>query len=460
MIQPKRQSAAIMALLVFFFSVFPAKRSEALIPLVGLTVAAIGPGGTLVTADILAAGVSSLIGGSIIALAITPSTADAPMRVPLASDQATIDQAMPPPVAQASTTPNVRYSQGATCSGHWGEGSNAAAACVAGSCSEAVSWYGEPAVSVFSLSYSGSVCSAVIVTTRNSDGYELNRQIQPNRTISANTSCPTGYTASGPVCNLTAVPRAAVPDQKYDVPKPVSAAAGYVAPSTSQEIDSIPKYASFSGGKVYATGKDALGRPTQIEYALNADGSKTYITHYTQMEDATQTTVKTQSVTVDRATGQVTGASTATALGSIASPTAINTAGTVTTGAAVTSGAGSSSSPIVFPTDYARAGEAASAANTVKTSVDQLKDKVTNSETVDDPTVPDWADNWGSTFNPLKAWSMPGHASSCPTGGFEWNGVSYTMNSHCQLILDHWSGLQTAAVVVWTISAIWILLGA
>lgn len=435
MYQPKRQSAAMMALLVFVFSVFPSKRSEAVVPLVGLAVAALGPSGTVVSADLLVSGVTALIGGSIMALAVTPSTADAPMRVPLVSDQPTIDAAMPPPVVPATvaSSPTVMY---------YGPGGaysypSAAASCAAG--------YGPQGATCQDCNASG--CSVYL------DGNYQTFYSPPWIEVSG---CPTGYSASGGACGVTA-PRAVAADSKYDVPAPVGAG-GFAAPSVAQEADSMPAYASFAGGKVYAQGKNSSGQPVVIEYAKNADGTKTYITHYTQTETSGQTEVKTQSVVVDAATGAVTSAGAQTAVGSIAPATGAGTVPAVTTGAAVTTG--TSSSPIVFPSDYARAGEAASAANTVKTSVDQLKDKFTNSETVDDPTVPDWADHWGATFNPLKAWTMPGHASQCPVAGFGWNGVTYTIDSHCQLITDHWSALQTASVVVWVISALWILLGA
>lgn len=475
--QPKRQSAAVMALMVFFFSVVPAKRAEAVVPLVGLAVAAIGQGGAIVTADLLASGVTALIGGSIMALAITPSTADAPVRVPLLSDQATIDSVMPPPAAAATAAPIQK------------EG----VSCRVGSFTKVGATYDEACSTAFSANNAyaneqagGGTCPRVGYSTCETYGGYSAGQITVNWTMycmstscangvqygevfssgsSASSvyttasgvinTCGAGYVMSGDSCVL-ANARVAQPDNKVDIPVSTGSG-GFSAPSASQEADSMPSYASVSGGKVYAQGKNSSGQPVMIEYAKNADGSKTYITHYTQSEDATQTTVKTQSVTVDTATGAVTGAVTGTAVGSISPGTAAGEIPTVSTGTAVTSG--TQVNALVFPTDYARSGEAAQAANTVKTSVDQLKDKMTNSEMVNDPTVPDWADNWGNTFNPLKAWSMPGHTSACPVSGFEWNGVTYTMSSHCQLILDHWSGLQTASVVVWTITALFILLG-
>lgn len=448
MYQPKRQSAAMLALVFFVLSVFPVKRSEALGPLAVLAVAAYDAAGTVVIADVLTSGVSALIGGSIVALAITPSTADAPMRVPLVSDQPTIDAVMPPPAAPATAAKVTKFD--------W-YNNYYYSDCVAAIASNfprsaGATW--QEACSAIGGTASGGGCTKSVAPVS-----QCNMAETATFLASAVEDCPAGYTESGSSCALVNA-RAAQPDQKYDVPAAAGGGSGYVAPSSLQEGDAKPAYAAFSGGKVYASGKDSSGRPVQIEYAVSADGTKKYITHYTQMEDATQTTVRTQSITVDSVTGAVTSATTGTAVGSVAPATSVGGVGTVTQGAAVTSGAGSSSSPIVFPSDYARAGEAASAVNTVKTSVDQLKDKFTNSETVDDPTVPDWADHWGATFNPLKAWTMPGHSSQCPVAGFGWNGVTYTIDSHCQLITDHWSALQTASVVVWVISALWILLGA
>lgn len=451
-----KRGALFMALFVAVSTVFPVRDSRAAVPLVGLAVAAISNSGAVVSADLLTSGVTALIGGSIAALAITPNNADAPVRVPLISDKATIDAVMPPPSAAPSTDPV----QG---TGYVGPDKNypdAASACMANATYGMLtryndSNYGWCSQSVAIKSISGASCTYTVTATPEGGGASFSRG---DYTISLyqtpTTACPAGYNLSGSSCVLVA-PRQ-IADNKADVTRSVS---GFTYPTTGGDIDPMPSYASASGGKVYAQGKNSAGKPVMIEYSVSADGSKTYITHYTQSEDATQTTVKTQSITVDAATGAITGATSGTAAGSIAPATDASSVPTVTTGAAVTSGS-SSSEPIVFPSDYARVGEAAQAAQVVKTAVDGVKERLTTTETLNDPLVPEWVDPWGMTWDGLKGWRLPSHASACPSGSFSWNGSQYLINGHCQLFIDYFSEFSAVMAVIWTVLALFIVLGA
>lgn len=120
---------------------------------------------------------------------------------------------------------------------------------------------------------------------------------------------------------------------------------------------------------------------------------------------------------------------------------------------------------IEFPSDYARQGEAQTAANSINAELGPKIDKIT--ETGADPVDPlqpqgsefDQAFFQG-TFTNLLGWQLPAHTSQCPTSGFDWNGQTYTINSHCQLVADHFSALSTVMAVVWTVLALFILLGA
>lgn len=438
----KRFRAAFLSLCFCLITVFPVKRSEAVIPIVGLAVAAVGPGGAVVSADMLAAGVGHLIGGVIMALLITPSTADAPVRVPLASDQATIDQVMPPPTAPATAEAvpgGYQYMYG---QGQWYSTKCAISAALGYHQSNA--------------QYSFTGCNEGLAS---SAGWEYcwvhiesgtpGCQSMTATQVAQSVSCPNGYTASAGTCVLTA-PRA-IPDNKADMQRTPS---GF-SPA-SGEADALPQYAVNSGGKVYASGRDSSGRPVMVEYAVSADGSKTYVTHYTQDEVGGQTVVNTQAVTVDAATGQVTSANASTAQGSL-SGVGTGSVPTVNTGTAVSP---TTPSEIVFPSDYARTGEAAAAANVVKSSVDGVKDKLTNSEAVSDPVVPDWVDPWGNSFNGLTGWQLPGHVSSCPAPSFDWNGASYAFTTHCQLWADHSSAFTVVMAVVWAVLALFLVLGA
>jgi hypothetical protein len=107
--------------------------------------------------------------------------------------------------------------------------------------------------------------------------------------------------------------------------------------------------------------------------------------------------------------------------------------------------------------DYARTGEAENAAK-------PTRDKLTNSEEVSDPTLPpdqNFHDSFfKDTFVPLLSWQLPGHASTCPVGSFDWNSSTYTIDTHCQLINDHWSLLSQAMAVVWVIAALFVVMRA
>ena len=120
---------------------------------------------------------------------------------------------------------------------------------------------------------------------------------------------------------------------------------------------------------------------------------------------------------------------------------------------------------VQFPSDYARQGEAQSAATSITDALGAKIDKIT--ETGADPADPlqpatsefDQAFFQG-TFTNLLGWQLPGHSSQCPTSGFTWNGEAYVIDSHCQLVQDHFSALSTVMAVVWTVLALFILLGA
>lgn len=118
-------------------------------------------------------------------------------------------------------------------------------------------------------------------------------------------------------------------------------------------------------------------------------------------------------------------------------------------------------SEIVFPSDYARQGEADAAAKKI---TDKLDEKLGEGANPVDPLQPDEAgfNNvfFNGTFTNLTGWQLPAHTSTCPSGSFDFNGALYSINSHCQLIADHFGALQAVMTVVWTVLALFIVLGA
>lgn len=96
-----------------------------------------------------------------------------------------------------------------------------------------------------------------------------------------------------------------------------------------------------------------------------------------------------------------------------------------------------------------------------------LKDFFTGTATnPDDPTARTGADVKGvsvdgsGVFTGLRGWQFPGHFSQCPTSSFAWNGNIYTFDAHCQLVTDHFAMFNGVMVLVFSISALFIVLRA
>lgn len=63
-------------------------------------------------------------------------------------------------------------------------------------------------------------------------------------------------------------------------------------------------------------------------------------------------------------------------------------------------------------------------------------------------------------FTGLKGWSLPAHASQCPTSSFAWNGNTYTFDAHCQLATDHFAAFRGVMTLVFSLSALFVVLKA
>lgn len=140
---------------------------------------------------------------------------------------------------------------------------------------------------------------------------------------------------------------------------------------------------------------------------------------------------------------------------------ASNTAANTSTGSA----------SIQFPSDYARQGEASSAANTMNTRLDRIHDDLTKTaQAPEAPAVPDASEFktgfFDGTFDALKAWRLPGHSSQCPTAdlSFTFWGHYFDLNfdAHCQILESPTvqSVAEVSLQVVWLLAALFIVLGA
>jgi hypothetical protein len=108
---------------------------------------------------------------------------------------------------------------------------------------------------------------------------------------------------------------------------------------------------------------------------------------------------------------------------------------------------------VSIPTDYARSGEASTAADKIVNKLDESQDNP-------DLLAPDLVNPLVSYFNPLRSWSVPSQSGQCPTGSFTWNNNEYNFNVMCQLFNENLTLIQGAMSVFYTILALMIVLGA
>ena len=459
----KKIILAVVAL-VFALHVF------AVAPLVGVVaVSAMDAVGGVVVSDLLVSGVTALIGGTIMSMLFTANDANAPeadIRVPLVSNPAAIAASMPPTPQPGTISPTQVYTY-TIIAGHEFSGASAGDACSKIAFSETGDYYGNGYATIDTYSYvsfsTSAGCKYRRVLKYVSTGNVVLDQLQLASPTVAYT-CPGGYTLSSNSCAL--VNARAVPDMKYDVARNSS---GFVLPPSSDEGDSPPSNLVVNNGRLYVSGKNSRGQPVVAEYSVSADGQKTYLTHYTQSEDGAQTLLTSQTIAVNQA-GVVESATAATTTGSIALPVSgavpVVNVGSVPV---VNTGTSSGSVPIVFPSDYARVGESAAAADVVKGGLDVLHDDLTTvGANPADPVTPTDAEFrnafFPNTFDDLLAWRMPQHQSVCPVVNLDYNlfgtRQQHLMDAQCVIAEQVRPTLSVVMVVVWIIVALFVLLGA
>lgn len=288
--------------------------------------------------------------------------------------------------------------------------------------------------------------------------------------INPGDSCENGYTLSSGSCSLSNA-RAAVPDNKQDFVRSGTGLAAYAGDDAAADIKTTVSTTAYANDTITAHGTDEAGSPRTVSVqALNTGGSLVKI--QTQKVDANGNSyLETRTLTVSQAGVVSSGTNTATAQNLVLSPT--NNTFTLTTApassfqpAAAGSTAGSPAPVTVqFPSDYARMGEAATAAQSIANSLGPKIDKITETGVdPDDPVIPEESQFdqafFNGTFSSLKAWQVPAHSSSCPSGSFSFNGSTFVIDSHCQLVASHFGVLQAAMMVVWSVVALGIVLRA
>ena len=235
-------------------------------------------------------------------------------------------------------------------------------------------------------------------------------------------------------------------------------------------IEGIQGTTNASGDTISFIGSNN-GKPSSVSVVAQPGGG-VLITQSTQEQDAAGTSyVRNNSITFD-ASGAIGGNSGYSNSGSLDTNTITPAGGATVVEAppgAISANPTSpaESSPIVFPSDYARQGEAAAAAVPITTKLDTLHGDLSNTIATIDPVLPVAGDmpGWGNTFTNLLSWQLPAHTSTCPTPELDLSGVlgsgnTYVMNSHCALVQDNFAAFNAAMTVVWSMLALFIVLRA
>lgn len=465
----KRFARIFLPFLTIWLCVFPAQKSEAVVPLVALGISAITTTGITVTAaDVAGLAIATAGMGAILYMKMTAPDGHA-VAIPAQDSLLHPAAVIPAPAAAATVAPiignywsssppsavanldDVGSSPGANCSAYWNS------ACVGnfstGSCVDLT--YG-----VVSTSVTTSECRAVSPTY---PSYVANGVIFYTSHADSG-SCPNGYSISGADCVLTNA-RAVVNDLQQDWQR----AGAIYSPITGDQIGNLQ---GVQG--VTISGSDSLAfiaatnpatcpdcSTSSVIFNALANGG-TVLTSRTQRRDSSQATyVQEQKLNI-APDGTISSSSTANLPGSLdASQTAANGGATLVGAPAGSIPANPAvSNSVSFPSDYSRAGEAAAAAAPITNAL-------TNTSTVTDPSIPVAADMpvFGSTFDSLLGWQLPAHSSACPQPSMDLSGVLgagnvFTMTAHCTLFQDHAGAFNVAMTVVWSLLALFMVLAA
>lgn len=314
----------------------------------------------------------------------------------------------------------------------------------------------------------------------------------PQTTIPA--SCPSGYSiGSGTSCNLIDA-RLVTSDKNVDIAtngnisslkSDVDTMAANKKPVISADGTDV-KYAGYvtgSDGQKHMLWVDVKKQNTADATADLYNMEVSYIEHNMgacatdpscQYLGSTPQEITTQKIQI--ANGVVVGTATTTKTGIPLSPSdsyidpVTNTTKTVQPAELVVSTpdtTGLSTTPtkvldsplqpktqtLTLPTDYARQGEAQTAANIIR-------DKLAESDPQTDLVEPTLTNPFVDYFNPLRAWSYPNVQGICPFGSFTWNDHNYSFEAGCTLFNDNLGIIHGVMSVVYALAALFIVLGA
>lgn len=227
-------------------------------------------------------------------------------------------------------------------------------------------------------------------------------------------------------------------------------------PDFLSTIDGTTTHPAVSSDGKTATmyGVDGGGNNRSLQTVFNGDGTVGIIEVTNNPDGSTVTIGQTN---LDVTTGSIVSATTQTKTARVDLPQTQ----TINTTPEPTTQTGTGTTPVTvtvqFPSDYARQYEAETAAQTVVSKLDQIRNDFNQTSTSPStPEIPDF-EFFGDTFDGLLSFTLPAHTSQCPTGSFDWNGT-HTFDAHCGLINDHKTELDVAMVLMWSLLAIGLVL--
>lgn len=366
MLFSKLQTRILSALLSVALVIAPARQAHAVLPVVvPLSVAFLDAAGAVVTADAVSAAATSLIGGAALALILsTPgdtANVNGQVRIPLTAT--TPAAAISAPVASPSYTPLSNTVYAAIIGGSsWTSYvySTPAEACTA---AYYVAWSGYPTGTNYrDAGISGTSCIATL------EGGGVATYAIGSFASQSTVVCSAGYVLSGSVCNLDN-PRAAIPDNKQDFQRSGVVIQPFVGDDKPVGFGGAISTTSTANDTVIVSGMDSASRPVRFQVQAQSSGGS-LLSYDVQKVDASGSTYIEHRIVGIGADGRVQSSQQNTTAQGLTFNTITNQYDL--TGSAAPVAPQAESGALNIPTDYARTGEAATAAATLAPRLDQL----------------------------------------------------------------------------------------
>lgn len=279
-------------------------------------------------------------------------------------------------------------------------------------------------------------------------------------------SCPSGSTISGTAPNQTCTvnnPRTVYPDHSQDYARSGTT----LSPAAGEADAAVGAVSSLPSGGLLIQDQTASGEARHYKIIPAVDGGS-QVEFYQPVTNAVGDTGTQRTVVTVAPDGTITGKAQTTTGEQLGQDpaTGLPVLNPAPAGSTFTPSSPSGST-VTFPNDYARAGEAAQAAQSSNTKLDTIHNDLTATTSVLDPSVPVAGDmpTWGDTFTNLLSWQLPAHSSTCPTPSMDVSpvfgaGHVLTMNSHCALMADNAPIISSAMLVTYTLLALFLVMKA